>query len=205
MDSRGTVRTDNAGDRGFTLVELLTAIAVIIVLASILLPVLWLARGMARRAACISNLRQIGLAARMYRDDYDVYPFRLSSMMTAYVRDPRLLVCPNDSARGLYDGNERLEGNRYLASGVSYDYVPRWIKAQELGWWAPAPDFGPGKWEELTPLADCQWHWAKAFHAEWWDNDPAARGWTLVLTAGGSVRKIRVEDPPEDFTPERYR
>jgi len=185
--------------------ELLIVFAVVAILAAILLPLLGTVRAMARRAACISNLRQIGLSVRLYRQDYDAYPPRLSTLVSGYLTDPRILVCPSDGARGRHMGNERLEGARYLSSGVSYDYVPRWYRALELGWWQPPPDFGDGKWDELTPLTDCQWHWATVFRPESWDNDPGARGWTLILTAGGSVRKIRVEDPVDRFTPDAYR
>ncbi len=191
--------------RGVTLVEILVVAAICAVLAGLLLPVLGMARAMARRTVCTSQLRQVGMAARMYVQDFEAYPLRLSSLWPAYLGDARLLVCPSDEAKGQHAGNERLEGNQYLPSGVSYDYVPRWYRAHQLGWWGIPPDYGEGKWQELTPLADCQWHWARTFRSDWWDNAPDARGWTLVLTAGGSVRKIRVEDPLEDFTPERYR
>jgi prepilin-type N-terminal cleavage/methylation domain-containing protein len=56
---------------GFTLVELLTVIAIISVLAALLFPVFATARGKAREISCISNLRQIGLAIKMYTQDYD--------------------------------------------------------------------------------------------------------------------------------------
>jgi prepilin-type N-terminal cleavage/methylation domain-containing protein/prepilin-type processing-associated H-X9-DG protein len=56
---------------GFTLIELLIVIAIIAILASILFPVFGRARENARRAACMSNLRQIGLAWMQYTQDYD--------------------------------------------------------------------------------------------------------------------------------------
>jgi len=141
----------------------------------------------------------------MYYQDYGQFPFRLSSCHTSYVRNDALFVCPNDSARGHHAGNERLEGNAYLPGGVSYDYMPRWSRAQDLGWWDPAPSFGRGKWDDLTPLVGCHWHWARAFHPDWWSNAPNARGWVLILTAGASVRKVRVESSVEAFTPDDYR
>ncbi len=56
---------------GFTLIELLIVIAIIAILAAILFPVFARARENARRSSCMSNLKQIGLAAMMYSQDYD--------------------------------------------------------------------------------------------------------------------------------------
>lgn len=56
---------------GFTLIELLVVIAIIAILAAILFPVFAQAREAARKTACLSNQKQLGLAARMYMEDND--------------------------------------------------------------------------------------------------------------------------------------
>jgi prepilin-type N-terminal cleavage/methylation domain-containing protein/prepilin-type processing-associated H-X9-DG protein len=57
--------------QAFTLIELLVVIAIIAILAAILFPVFAQAREKARAATCTSNLKQIGLAFKMYVQDYD--------------------------------------------------------------------------------------------------------------------------------------
>jgi prepilin-type N-terminal cleavage/methylation domain-containing protein len=191
--------------RAFTLIEVLVVIAILAILAGLLFPVLAAVREQARQTQCRGHLRQIGLALAMYRDDYAAFPLRLSGLAGAYVTDPRLFLCPSDPDRGLHDGNEFLEGNRYLPTGLSYDYLPNWRPAWNVGWWNPPPNHGAGKWGDLTPISECAWHWARVWDKDAQNHRAGARGWMHVLTAGGSVRRRRVEEPIAAFAPDRLR
>jgi prepilin-type N-terminal cleavage/methylation domain-containing protein/prepilin-type processing-associated H-X9-DG protein len=94
---------------GFTLIELLVVIAIIAILAAILFPVFAQARAKARQAACLSNAKQIGLACRMYTQDWDEVnvPERIylnnnpskklsfRALLQAYVKNKQVFVCPD--------------------------------------------------------------------------------------------------------------
>lgn len=66
-----TCRVVARRNRGFTLIELLVVIAIIAILAAILFPVFARARENARRASCMSNMKQLGLSFMQYTQDYD--------------------------------------------------------------------------------------------------------------------------------------
>jgi prepilin-type N-terminal cleavage/methylation domain-containing protein len=192
--------------RAFTLIELLIVLAIIAILSAILLPVLSRTRAQAKRTACVSQLRQLGFASAMYRQDFDEIPPHISALHPTYLPDARLLLCPSDVLSGQFAGNNYVEGTKYLQSGVSYEYFPQWdlMQLAGLGWYQPAPNFGPGKWDDLTPYVGCPWHWAKKFDSGAPSSDSRSPGWELMLTMGGSVRKIRVEEPMSQFSPEKY-
>ncbi len=109
--------------RGFTLIELLVVMAIISILASMLFPVYSKAREKARQTACMSNIRQLGMAVSFYATDWDegippVYsgwetnPLGQTGtvywceLIYSYVKNEGIYICP--SAGGAYYGHTSL-------------------------------------------------------------------------------------------------
>ena len=91
-------------NRGFTLIELLVVIAIIAILAAILFPVFAKAREKARQASCLSNMKQLGLAAMMYVQDYDEKFFNRFQPIVVYPQPANAIVwCPYPNTTSLLD------------------------------------------------------------------------------------------------------
>ncbi len=159
------------GASGFTLVELLTSLAVITVLVAILTPVAFQARNRSRVVTCLSNLKQLGLALTAYSEDWQGClprvsgtPFAgsaptvdlpegssatgLSEALAGYVSDRQILICGNDHGAPEFGfGTE--EGSVHSRTGSSYAF---WSGARpgEHGL-----QINGGRLSALEPAQDC--------------------------------------------------
>ena len=111
---------------GFTLIEILVVIAIIAILAAILFPVFARARENARRTACLSNLKQLGLGVQQYIQDYDSrYPYIPKGNLAETGRAP---VGTGDFADAYQDTPA---ANRWDAGPVVQRLQP-YIKSEQL-------------------------------------------------------------------------
>ena len=109
----------NQRTNALTLVEVLVVIAVLVIAVALILPVLAKAKRKSSRISCANDLKQVGIAFRLWEgDNNDKYPMAVSvtnggameltatgnvaacfRVMSNEVNTPKILLCPNDASR----------------------------------------------------------------------------------------------------------
>jgi prepilin-type N-terminal cleavage/methylation domain-containing protein len=135
--------------QAFTLIELLVVIAIIAILAAILFPVFAQAREKARQTSCLSNLKQLALAASMYAIDYDQMNFWfrgrpnttvtdingntitpammggnnyneiVKNVFQPYIKNQQIFYCPSDSWKNQHTWNYPTPPDQGFGAGVT--------------------------------------------------------------------------------------
>lgn len=210
----------NKQAKAFSLIELLVVIAIIGLLSAILFPVFASARESARKSACVSNLKQIGMAISSYNQDYDGdYPntnnFLLwngrywrwplqpylamhsqpdnGNPLVSNNKTPNVLLCPSDrAAQAKYDGTS------YALSMALYVAPDELAKLNSFTATVTPPGPTCSSQNESAMVYPSQ----KVTVTEWTSNHtPPAVGWNNPTTAFIGARNMLFGDGHVHFTP----
>jgi prepilin-type N-terminal cleavage/methylation domain-containing protein/prepilin-type processing-associated H-X9-DG protein len=166
--------------RGFTLIELLVVIAIIAILAAILFPVFARAREKARQTTCLSNLKQLGMGAMMYSQDYDEMVLTCywansgwwTTLVTPYVKNTQIFTCPSCTISPGYGHNHNNLGYNSHISLAQIAKPAETVILCDTGF-VTNPSDPPSAWIQSTSTAyagRCYTRWPN--NSTYWSSDP---------------------------------
>ncbi|MBI2299082.1 MAG: type II secretion system protein [Armatimonadetes bacterium] len=154
---------------GFSLVELLVVIAVIAILAAMVFPVFTRALAQANKAKCASQLKQLGLALRLYVDDWHGFMPTIAAQPTNEPLLPRLPDVVGSHAKSLELFKCPEDDTYWTVEGSSYGWVSLFngLPTKRL-------KFLGQDLNQLPVMADAEsWHFGGTENggknAVWWD------------------------------------
>jgi prepilin-type N-terminal cleavage/methylation domain-containing protein/prepilin-type processing-associated H-X9-DG protein len=150
--------------KAFTLIELMIVIVIIAILASLLYPILTKGKARAQGSKCVSNLRQIAQACRLYTQDWDGAPVPMyvalatdaqgnwiqkrwwPYLLLTYTEEQKVLECPSFGAHPSY--YEPPDPNAVDAYYAQTGYGMNWYYLST--WYPNYPAFDGGPWLFIT-------------------------------------------------------
>lgn len=116
--------------KGFTLIELMTVIAILALLVAIMFPHFWQAYARGRVTACASNLKNIATAIQVYSAEYGQFPKNLGVLTPEYLKI--MPICPEagcDTYTTSYELND--DATSYVICCKGSNHTPLGYKADE--------------------------------------------------------------------------